>query len=115
MTLLQIESTTKKYKPKMPTAMITTVVVDFTSFQDGVTTLRISARTSVRKRVNSFHCSTTLPKNFDTGFSPCRFAGGCRTSPFTIAALIAILPILRARHYAGRIPNKQSGRGGGIR
>jgi len=43
MTLLKIESTTKKNSPKMNTAMITTVVVDFTSFHEGVTTLRISA------------------------------------------------------------------------
>ncbi len=61
----QITSTTKKYAPKRKTAMITTVVVVCTSLREGVTTLRISARTSVKNRVNSSHTPRTLPNHFD--------------------------------------------------
>jgi len=83
----------EKEHAKDETAIITTVVVDCTSLRDGATTLRISARTSLKKRVNSFHCPITLPKILDTGFVSCRFTGGCRTSPFTIAAFVAMLPV----------------------
>src|SRR5580700_9527817 len=42
-------STTQKNPANAKTATMTTVVVDWTSFHDGVTTLRISERTSRRK------------------------------------------------------------------
>src|ERR1035438_3048087 len=116
MALLKIESTTKKNSPKMKTAMITTVVVDFTSFHEGVTTLRISERTSLRNWANSVHCPTTLSMNFDTGFFPCRLIG--RSSPFAIANLVPILAVPSRRALGRAHPDSirnQSGRGGGIR
>src|SRR5580698_4674466 len=42
-------STTQKNPANAKTATMTTVVVDWTSFHEGVTTLRISERTSRRK------------------------------------------------------------------
>ena len=59
--MLKIQSTTKKKKPKRKTVIITTVVVVSTSLRVGVTTLRISARTSLRKRVKSFHTPSAPP------------------------------------------------------
>ncbi len=50
---LKIRSTTKKKSPKRNTVTITTDVVTCTSLREGVTTLRISARTSLKKRVSS--------------------------------------------------------------
>src|ERR1035441_1472658 len=86
----KIQSTTKKNSPKMKTATMTTVVVASTSLREGVTTLRISLRTSLRKRVKSFHATIGF---FQLGSS----------SPRTSAAFVAMLPFLRVQHPAGRI------------
>ena len=45
----------------MNTATITTEVVAWTSLREGVTTLRISARTSLRKLVKLLHAPIALP------------------------------------------------------
>ena len=60
--MLKIQSTTKKKNPKEKTVTITTDVVACTSFRVGVTTLRISARTSLRKRVSPFQAPIALPE-----------------------------------------------------
>src|SRR6185437_1096430 len=62
-TRLNTASTTKKNSPKRNTEMMTTVVVDSTSLRLGVTTLRISARTSLRKLVSLPQVPVTLPPN----------------------------------------------------
>jgi hypothetical protein len=98
----------KEEQPKMNTAMITTVVVACTSLREGVTTLRISARTSLRKRVNSFHCPSRPRPNFESG--PWLLARPLYLRsplPFFAVPLLLSLPcfqFLRARRPAWRIP-----------
>src|ERR1035438_1527941 len=91
---LKIKSTTKKNNPKRKTVTMTTEVVACTSFRVGATTLRISARTSLRKRVALVHKPITPPDIFASAPGSCSLLERC--SPFSIAALLAILLILRA-------------------
>src|SRR5271170_247629 len=94
----------------MKTATSTTVVVACTSLREGVTTLRVSARTSLKKRPKFSQVSVTRLR----AFGPFRFFGDESSSPLINATFEAILPFLCARRRARRIL-AQTGRGGGIR
>src|SRR5215469_2021146 len=85
-----------KKNPNRNTATRTTEVVACTSLREGVTTLRVSARTSVRKLVNFRQKPTTFPERLETALGSCRLIGAGRSSPFTVAVFEAILPILLA-------------------
>src|SRR5580698_5788154 len=90
-----MKSTTKKNSPNRNTATITTPVVTLTSFGEGVTTLRISERTSRRKLVNSVHLPRIPPPNSVSAPGSCRFFD--RSSPFSIATFVAMLQFLFQR------------------
>src|SRR5450631_750715 len=83
--LLKMKSTTKKKNPKMKTVIITTVVVACTSLREGATTLRISARTSLKKLVKPDHVVIAFPEIF-------------ASAPCSCTDFVAILPFLRVRH-----------------
>src|SRR5215469_17941670 len=83
-----------KKNPKANTATRTTEVVACTSLREGVTTLRVSARTSLRKPVIFSQNPTTFPERFWTALGSCRLICAGRSSPFTVADFDAILPIL---------------------
>src|ERR1700727_637196 len=85
-------STTQKKPAKAKTARMTTVVVDCTSFHEGVTTLRISARTSPRKvrpRVKTLRARLGRPSSefIAAAFAITRFFLSALFSAVGIAAL----------------------------
>src|SRR4051794_19307060 len=100
-TRLNTKSVTRKKNPNAKTANKTTEVVACTSLREGVTTLRVSARTSLRKLVNFCQVPTMYPEMFWTAPGSCRLICAGRSSPFAVIAF-AILPILYSRRRAGK-------------